>query len=298
MTPRASHRLRLALAHAFLVAFIALALFPLLMTVSISFRKGNFAATGQSLLPTAETFSLEHWRMVLGLPVPQADGTLAPSSQPVLRWFLNSVKVSTAAAALILLLSSTAAYAFARMRFRGRGPLLSSLLILQMFPLVLALIAIYAILQTIGRFLPPLGLDTHPGLVLAYLGGIATHIWIIKGYFDSLPVSLEESAAIDGASPWQTFVHIMLPTSLPIFAVVFILAFIGLIGEYPTASVVLQRTENWTLAVGAASFLYEQNYLWGDFAATAILSGLPITILFLLCQKLLLSGLTAGGVKE
>ncbi|MBP1589074.1 MAG: maltose ABC transporter permease MalG [Kiritimatiellae bacterium] len=297
MKAKTGERLRLIAAHAFLVGFITLVMFPLVMTVSISFRKGNFAATGQGLFPTRETFSLEHWAMVLGRPVTEAGGA-AGSGSPVLRWFWNSIKVSASAAALVLLLSATAAYAFARMRFRGRGGLLSGLLILQMFPLVLALVAIYAILETIGRFVPMLGLDTHPGLVLAYLGGIATHIWIIKGYFDSLPESLEESASIDGASPWQTFVHIVLPMSVPIFAVVFILAFIGLIGEYPTASIVLQRTENWTLAVGAASFLYEQNYLWGDFAATAILSGLPITLLFLLCQKLLLSGLTAGGVKE
>ncbi|NLG35256.1 MAG: maltose ABC transporter permease MalG [Lentisphaerae bacterium] len=291
-----AYRGRLVLAHALLVVFIALVAVPLFMVVSISFRKGNFA-TG-SILPTAETFSLEHWRMVLGLPVLQADGTSVVSSAPVLRWFWNSVKISAVSAFLVLALSSTCAYAFARMRFAGKDRILSALLILQMFPMVLAIIAIYSILETLGRWVPPLGLDTHPGLILAYLGGIATHIWMIKGYFDSLPVSLEESASIDGASPWQTFRLIMLPTSLPIFAVVFILAFIGLIGEYPLASVVLQRTDHWTLAVGANSFLYEQNYLWGDFAATAVLSGLPITLLFLACQRLLVSGLTAGGVKE
>jgi maltose/maltodextrin transport system permease protein len=287
---------RLLLAHAALIGFIALVAVPLFMVVSISFRKGNFATGG--ILPTPATFSLEHWRMVLGLPVQQADGSWLAPSVSVLRWFANSVKIAAASAFLILLLSSTCAYAFARMRFSGREKLLGGLLILQMFPMVLALIAIYSILETVGRWVPALGLDTHPGLILAYLGGIATHIWIIKGYFDSLPVSLEESASIDGATPWQTFRLIMLPTSLPIFAIVFILAFIGLIGEYPLASVVLQRTDQWTLAVGANSFLYEQNYLWGDFAATAVLSGLPITLLFLACQKLLVSGLTAGGVKE
>lgn len=291
-----AYRGRLWLAHIVLIGFIALVMVPLFMVVSISFRKGNFALGG--LLPTAETFSLEHWRMVLGLPVAQADGTLEVPSVSVLRWFWNSVKISAASAFLVLLLSSTCAYAFARMRFRGRDKLLGGLLILQMFPMVLALIAIYSILETVGRWVPALGLDTHPGLILAYLGGIATHIWMIKGYFDSLPVSLEESAKIDGASPWQTFWLIMLPTSIPIFAIVFILAFIGLIGEYPLASVVLQQTDHWTLAVGANSFLYEQNYLWGDFAATAVLSGLPITLLFLACQRLLISGLTAGGVKE
>jgi maltose/maltodextrin transport system permease protein len=291
-----AYRGRLVLAHAVLIGFIALVMVPLFMVVSISLRKGNFATGG--ILPTRETFSLEHWRMVLGMPVMQADGTWEVPSVSVLRWFWNSVKISATSAFLILLLSSTCAYAFARMRFCGREKLLGGLLILQMFPMVLALIAIYSILETVGRWMPALGLDTHAGLILAYLGGIATHIWMIKGYFDSLPVSLEESASIDGATPWQTFRLIMLPTSLPIFAIVFILAFIGLIGEYPLASVVLQRTDQWTLAVGANSFLYEQNYLWGDFAATAVLSGLPITLLFLACQRLLISGLTAGGVKE
>ena len=291
-----AYRGRLLLAHAVLIGFIALVMVPLFMVVSISFRKGNFAVGG--ILPTPETFSLEHWRMVFGLPVLQADGTWEAPSVSVLRWFWNSIKVSAISAGLILALSSTCAYAFARMRFRGRDKLLGGLLILQMFPMVLALIAIYSILEALGRWVPALGLDSHPGLILAYLGGIATHILMLKGYFDSLPISLEESASIDGATPWQTFWLIMLPTSLPIFAIVFILAFIGLVGEYPLASVVLQRTDQWTLAVGANSFLYEQNYLWGDFAATAVLSGVPITILFLACQRLLISGLTAGGVKE
>ncbi len=289
-------RWRLFWAHAALLGFIALMLVPLLMVVSISLRAGNFATGG--ILPSADTFSWEHWRLVLGLPVLQPDGTWAAATVPVLRWFWNSIKVAAVSAFLILMLSATCAYAFARMRFRGRDGLLGGLLILQMFPMVLALIAIYSILEGLGRWVPALGLDTHPGLILAYLGGIATHIWMIKGYFDSLPVALEESAAMDGASPWQIFLRIMLPTSLPIFAVVFILAFIGLLGEYPLASVVLQRTDQWTLAVGANSFLYEQNYRWGDFAATAVLAGLPITLLFLVCQKLLVSGLTAGGVKE
>ncbi len=291
-----AYRGRLLLAHAALITFIALVAVPLFMVISISFRKGNFATGG--ILPTAETFSLDHWRMVLGQPVQQADGTWLAPSVPVLRWLWNSIMISATSAALILALSSTCAYAFARIQFRGRETLLSSLLILQMFPMVLAIIAIYSILETLGNWVPALGLDTHPGLILAYLGGIATHIWIIKGYFDSLPIALEESAAIDGATPWQTFRLIMLPASLPIFAIVFILAFIGLVGEYPLASVILQRTNHWTLAVGANSFLYEQNYLWGDFAATAVLAGLPITLLFLACQRLLVSGLTAGGVKE
>lgn len=291
-----SERIRIIAAHVTLIFFIMLVMFPLVMVVSISFRAGNQAVG--SILPTAETFSLEHWRMVFGLPIEMPDGTMAKADAPVLLWFWNSIKIASVSSFLILLLSATCAYAFARMKFRAKEKLLGSLLILQMFPGILAIIALYAILEAIGRWFPVLGLDTHGGLMLAYLGGIATHIWIIKGYFDSLPVSLEESAAIDGASPWQTFTRIMLPTSIPIFAIVFVLSFIGLLGEYPLASIMLQRNQNWTLAVGANSFLYEQKYLWGDFAATAVLSGLPITLLFLVCQKFLVSGLTAGGVKE
>ena len=293
-------RVKLAVAHLFLAGFLVLTLTPFLMIIAISFRKGDLALG--ALIPAGENFSLEHWKYVLGIPYEVADASGQPrviqAGTPVLLWFWNSLKVAVSASALIILLSGTAAYAFARMRFALRGVLLKSLLVLQVFPMVLALVALYALLQLIGEFLPWFGLNTHPGLVLTYLGGIAVYIWMIKGYFDTIPVSIEESAKIDGATHFQAFVRILLPMSAPIFAVVFILSFISHISEYPVASVVLQTERKWTLAVGAQSFLYEQNYLWGKFAATAVLSGLPITLLFLACQRYLVSGLTSGGVKE
>lgn len=293
-------RAKLALAHVFLVSFLVLTLTPFLMIIAISFRKGDLALG--ALIPGGENLSLEHWKYVLGVPYETigADGRprIIKANTPVLLWFWNSLKVAVTASALIILLSGTAAYAFARMRFAFRGVLLKSLLVLQVFPMVLALVALYALLQLVGEFVPWAGLNTHPGLVLTYLGGIAVYIWMIKGYFDTIPVSIEESAKIDGATHFQAFVRILLPMSVPIFAVVFILSFISHISEYPVASVVLQTERQWTLAVGAQSFLYEQNYLWGKFAATAVLSGLPITILFLACQRYLISGLTSGGVKE
>ena len=166
-----------------------------------------------------------------------------------------------------------------------------------MFPIVLALIAIYAIFETIGYFFPGLGIDTHAGLTLSYLGFITLHIWTIRGYFQTVPVSMEESALIDGATHFQTFRYILLPMSVPILAVVFILSFIFTITEYPVASVLLHKIENLTLAVGANYYLYEQNYLWGDFAAAAVLSGIPITSAFIICQRWLVSGLTKGGAK-
>ena len=133
---------------------------------------------------------------------------------------------------------------------------------------------------------------------MVYLGGISGYIWMIKGYFDTIPASMEESARIDGASQFQTFIQILLPISLPIFAVVFILSFIAFMSEYPVASIVLQARSNWTLAVGANSFLPEHEQLWGRFAALAVLSGVPITIMFLVCQKYIVGGLASGGVKE
>ena len=284
---------RLWLAHAFLLALCALVVFPFLVVVSVSFRPGNFASG--SLMP--EAISLEHWRYVLGLPHIGPDGIAVPPDLPVLRWLWNSVKVALWSAAVTLLLSTTASYALARIRFRGRRAMLTGLMLMQMFPAVLALVAIYAIFDRIGSAFPALGLNTHASLVLAYSGGIAMHVWTLKGYYDTLPGEIEEAARVDGAKPWQAFWRVLLPMAVPILMVVFVLAFIGTIIEYPVASILLREEPNLTLAVGSKFYLYEQKYLWGDFAAAAVLSGLPITLVFLLAQKWIVSGLTAGGVK-
>ena len=272
--------------YTFLSLFIAMILYPFLMVISISLSAGN-SGTGGSLFPT--NFSLEHWKYVLGI---------GGSGSLVLRWFLNSIIVATVSSLMILIFSGSGAYAFSRLPFKGKAPLLTSLMILQMFPQVLSLVAIYTILNAIGNFFPALGLNTHAGLILVYMGGVAIYIWMIKGYFDTIPQSIEESAMIDGATTFQTFWQILLPMSLPIFAVVFILSFITFIGEYPVASQLLTKESNWTLAVGAKSFLYDQHYEWGNFAATAVLTGIPISLMFLFSQKFLISGMTAGGVKE
>lgn len=290
--PRALFWKKLA-AHGFLICFIALILFPFLIVLSISLRPGNFS-TG-SLIPNP--ISLEHWSLAFGIPYTLPDGTVLQPPFPVLLWLWNSVKIAVIASAGILLLSMTAAYAFSRMRFAGRGAILETLLIIQMFPAALTVIALYAIFDALGNITPILGVDSHWAVILAYLHGITLHIWTIKGYFDSIDPAMDKAAQIDGATPWQTFRYVFLPMSVPILAVVFILAFIGMITEYPVASVLLRETDNMTLAVGARSYLYEQRYLWGDFAAAAILSGLPITIVFLVAQRYLVSGLTEGGVK-
>ena len=292
VTP-SNQRWRVLAVHAALLAFIALTMLPLLMILSISLRPGNFA--GGSLIP--HSLTLDHWKLALGISVPGPDGKLEAPPFPVLQWIANSMKVALVSATVALLLSITAAYAFARMRFRGKRLTLDALLLLQMFPSVLALVAIYALFDRIGDWVPWLGLNSHWSLVLAYSGGIAQYVWLIKGYFESLPVELEEAAAVDGATPLVAFVRVLLPLAGPILAVVFVLAFLAAMIEYPIASVLLHDESQLTLAVGSRLFLFNQRYLWGDFAATAILAGLPLTLLFLVTQRWLVSGLSAGAVK-
>jgi maltose/maltodextrin transport system permease protein len=288
-----SQRWRVRAAHLGLWVLIAVTLFPLLAIISISLRPGNFA-TG-SLIPTE--ISLEHWKLALGIPVRQADGTLQEPPFPVLLWLWNSVKIAAISAFLIVAISTTAAYAFARLKFARKQALLNAMLLLQMFPVAVALVAIYAIFEGLGQTLPFLGVESHAALIVAYLGGVAMHIWTIKGYFETIPAEIEENAKVDGATHWQAFRRVLLPMAVPILMVVFVLAFIGTIIEYPVASVLLREEANLTLAVGSKFYLYDQRYLWGDFAAAAVLSGLPITLVFLFAQRWIVSGLTAGGVK-
>ncbi|MFN7723552.1 MAG: maltose ABC transporter permease MalG [Rubrivivax sp.] len=288
-----SQRWRVAIAHVSLWLLIAITLFPLLAVVSISLRPGNFS-TG-SLIPSVISF--EHWQLALGIPYTAPDGTVTQPPFPVLLWLWNSVKIATISALLIVAISTTAAYAFARLRFARKQLILNSMLVLQMFPVAVALVAIYAIFEGLGQSIPWLGIETHTGLVVAYLGGVATHVWTIKGYFETIPVEIEENAKVDGATHWQAFRRVLLPMAVPILMVVFVLAFIGTIIEYPIASVLLREEPHLTLAVGSKYYLYDQKYLWGDFAAAAVLSGLPITLVFLAAQRWIVSGLTAGGVK-
>lgn len=281
------------LAHGFLWVFLALILFPFFVTISISLREGNYI-TG-SLIPDKPT--LEHWYLALGLDYVRADGTVIEPPFPVLIWLWNSVKIAFVSSIGVLCMAATAAYAFSRMHFKGKAALLDGMLLVQMFPAALAIVAIYALFDSIGDITPIFGIDSHWSLVLVYLSGVSMHIWTIKGYFDSIDPALDKAASIDGATPFQTFRWIFLPLATPILAVVFVLSFIGIIGDYPLASIMLRAEDNLTLAVGARKYLMDNKYMWGDFASAAILSGAPITILFLVAQRYLVSGLASGGVK-
>jgi len=233
----------------------------------------------------------------LGLDYTREDGTLVTPPFPVLLWMWNSVKIGLIAACGVTALSTISAYAFSRIRFPGRAVMLDSMFIIQMFPTTLALIALFAIFDNLGDVTPLFGIDSHWALILVYLSGLTLHIWTIKGYFDSLDPALDKAAQVDGATPWQTFCWIFAPQAVPIIAVVFVLSFISIINDYPLASILLRSEENLTLAVGSRFYLNETRYLWGDFAAAAILSGIPITCVFIIAQKYLVSGLSDGAVK-
>jgi arabinogalactan oligomer/maltooligosaccharide transport system permease protein len=271
-----------------LVAWLALAfaVFPVLWILSASFNPAG-TLVSQRLVPSR--LSWENYEELL------AGGV------PYLAWLRNTVVIGGVAALTNTLLSAFAAYAFSRMRFRGRRAGLLSVLLIQMFPQTLAFVAIFLIMANIKDVFPGIGLGTQAGLILIYLGGaMGVNTWLMKGFFDTIPVDLDESARIDGASHSQVFFRIIFPLVVPILAVVFLLSFIFLINDFVLASAVLGQgdPEKFTLAVGLYRYLSDQfNLRWGPFAAGAMIAGLPVLLLFQFLQRYIVSGLTQGAVK-
>jgi ABC-type maltose transport system permease subunit len=266
---------------------IAFALFPAAFVLGTSFDPAQNLRTAR-IIPaqptTANYLYLFRERQEINFP----------------RWLLNTVYVAGITSALGVFLCALGAYAFSRFRFRGRRAGLLTILLVQMFPQTVGMVAIYLILQTLGKQIPWLGLNTHPGLILVYLGGaIGFNTWFMKGYFDTIPRSLEESALVDGATPFQAFWRIVLPVARPILAVVFVIQFISVYSEYLLASLILKGSEKYTLAVGLQLFIGEAyNRRWGSFAAAAVLGAAMILIIFYALQSQIISGLTGGAVKE
>lgn len=220
-------------------------------------------------------------------------------SRPFARWFGNTMVVGGVTSAATVFLGAMAAYAFSRMRFTGRRIGLLSLLLLQMFPQLLAVVAIFLLLSGISEVIPALGLGSQLGLIMVYLGGaLGVNTYLMYGFFNTVPQSLDEAAKIDGASHAQIFFGIIMRLVTPILAVVGLLTFIGISGEFVIASVVLTDPDSQTLAVGLYSFVAQQrSENWGVFAAGAVLSAIPVMALFLFLQRYIVSGLTAGSVK-
>ncbi|WP_405103781.1 sugar ABC transporter permease [Micromonospora sp. NBC_01412] len=265
------------------VLAVAFSLFPILFVLSAALNPlGTLSST--ELLPTGaslENFTNLFDRTAFGW------------------WFFNSLLIAGVASFASVFLSALAAYAFSRMRFSGRRVGLLSLLLIQMFPQFLAIVAIFLLFTTITDLWPAIGFNTPWGLLLLYLGGaLGVNTWLMKGFFDTLPRELDESATVDGATHAQVFFRIMLPLVAPILAVTGLLAFIGTINEFLMANVFLTNSESKTLAVGMFGLVAgERNNNFGIFAAGTLLTAIPTVLVFQMVQRYIVSGLTAGAVK-
>ena len=271
-----------------LVAVLALvfALFPVVWVLSASLNPIGSTLASQKLFPSDPSF--DNFRDLFA--------TTAYG-----RWFVNTLLVAGGAAFLNTTLAAFAAYAFSRMRFRGRRGGLLTVLLIQMFPQVLAFVAIFVLMDGIGDVFSAIGDGTRLGLLLVYLGGaMGVNTWLMKGFFDTIPVDLDESAKVDGATHLQIYIRIIVPLVLPILAVVFFLSFIFLFNDFVLARAVLGigNEENYTLSVGLYNFVSDRfNARWGIFAAGALVASLPIIVLFQFLQRYIVSGLTQGAVK-
>lgn len=281
--------------HLLLMAILLVVLFPVLYVISISLNQtGSISA---ELIP--QKMTLAHWKYIFGMEyIDPVTNELIKPPFPIMTWLWNSVKVAGITSVLMLLLSTTSAYALSRFRFTGKNASLMVLMIVQMFPNIMAMVAFYFMLDTIGRYVPGLGLDTHGGLILVYLGGTPFNIWLIKGYFDTIPKSIEESAIMDGCSRVQAFWKIVIPLSTPILAVVGLLTFINTFSDFILPSILLKSQDKMTFAVGIQIFISESfASRWGQFAAACILGAFPISAIFFSIHRYIVSGLSAGASK-
>lgn len=264
---------------------VIFAVFPIVWIISAAFNPTSSMATQSLIPPNASTANF--------------DELLNDPLHPFFRWLWNSIKVSGITSFLAVIVTALTAYSFSRFRFRGRRSLLMTILLIQVFPNMLTMVALFLMLQQIGAYIPSLGLNSHGGLILVYLGTqMGINIWLMKGFFDSVPRDIDESAAVDGATHWQAFWRLIFPLVRPVLAVVGILAFVGTFNEFVLANVLLRSTEQFTLMVGLYLFV-TQNFAqkWGVFAAGAIIGALPIVLLYVTLQDQIVGGLTQGAVK-
>ena len=225
------------------------------------------------------------------------------STVPYTTWWLNTLKIATLTSVGAVLVSALAAYAFSRMRFRGRRQGLVTLVILQMFPAILALVAIFTLFDWLGGIFPVLGIGSHASLILIYIGGsLGVMVYLISGNFNTVPRELDEAARIDGAGHFRIFVQVVLPLSVPMLVVVGVITFmITGVGEYAIASILLPERDTQTVAVGLTGMVSLSGEMrssnWGLFCAGAVLVAVPVLAIFFLLQRWIVSGLTTGSVK-
>jgi arabinogalactan oligomer/maltooligosaccharide transport system permease protein len=282
---KAQRRISVAVRLVIAVFLIIFSVFPILWILSASLNPTGSLAT-QKLVP--ENLGLDNYRILL------QSGEIQYWT-----WFWNSLKIASITAVLSLSITTMAAYAFSRFRFRGRQTMLKGILLIQVFPALLALVATFLLISQIGDVLPALGLNTHASLILVYLGGaMGINIWLMKGFLDTIPRDIDESAMVEGASDWQIFSRLILPLLRPILIVIFILNYITTYGEFVLARVLLKSNEQYTLMVGLQIFTQAQfQQRWGLFAAGALIGALPIMIIYIALQDQIVGGLTTGAVK-
>jgi len=267
------------------IAIVAFSVFPLLFVLSSSLNPHG-TLTGSNTL--FSQVGLDSYIRIITDP-----------TNPYPLWYVNTLIIASLTALLTVFLGALAAYSFSRMRFSGRRFGLITIVVIQMFPQLLAVVAIFLLMSAISDWFPAIGLNTHPGLVLVYLGGaLGVNTYLMYGYFNTIPTSIDEAAKIDGAGHARIFFTIILRLVAPVLAVVALLSFIFTVNEYVIASVILIDPEKQTLAVGLVKLVSNPRYAdWSAFSAGAVLAALPVLALFLWLQKYIVGGLTAGSVK-
>jgi arabinogalactan oligomer/maltooligosaccharide transport system permease protein len=280
--------------HVIGIVGIVVSLFPVVYVISSAFNRDN-TLQGASLIPVHVTTN--NFKNLLQNHVADQSGGF--SDAPYLHWVLNSMIVAGATAFFTTMLGALAAYAFSRFRFKGRRMGMMSLLLIQMFPQFAAVAAIYLLVYNLGNIYSVLGLNSVIAVIVVYLGGsMGVQTWLMKGFFDTIPTELDESARVDGATAAQIFWGVVLPLAAPVLVVVALISFVFTLNEFVLASALLQTNKHYTLPVGLYQFI-NQNYgqHWGPFAAGSLMAMIPVTALFLFLQRWIVSGLTAGSVK-
>ena len=262
----------------FFIVICIVTLIPILYALSVSFSGSNSLLSSDfSFIP--KDFTLDNYKEVL-------------FGEDITIWFQNTVFLAVVTVILSLTAAVPAAYCFSRRRFPGRKTILKCLVLLNSFPAILSMFAIY-------RLLRPMGLvNTRTGLILVYTGTMAVFsLWNTKGYFDTIPAEIEEAARMDGASDWQVVVKIVMPLAKPSIITTALQVLIYVWNEYIYATTFLTGESKYTLAAGLNSLqATEMTGSWPVFAAASITVSIPVLVIFFLCQKYMTSGLTAGGV--
>jgi arabinogalactan oligomer / maltooligosaccharide transport system permease protein len=267
------------LRHVVLLTFVAIALYPALNVLSISLRPDNsLRSTDLSIIPQGAT--LESYRQLF-------------TKQPFLRWLGNSLIVAAGVTVTGVVLAAIGGYAFSRFRFVGRKSTMLAILTTQMFPATMLLLPLYILIAKLGL------INTYLGLMVFYVStALPFCVWQMKGFYDTIPASLEEAARIDGCSRGMAFWRVILPLAVPGLVITALFSFMAAWSEYIVAAQVMQDEEMFTLPLGLKSFQASMSTQWGLYAAASILVSLPVVIVFLLLSKYLVSGLTLGSVKE